>query len=241
MSNDFRYVLAMRSRVPRQQSFDDHRMRSGRGGPRPGAGRRPSGRICERKKRRERFRGGKPVHVTLRMRDGLPRLRCRRLVSELRRSFGEACERGDFRLVHYSVQQNHIHLLVEAEDQAALGRGMKSIGARVSRAVQRVFRVTGRVLAQRYHAHVLRTPNEVRRALKYVLLNIRKHWRERRGYAPPLRLDDASSSQWFDGFTCELPGARAGPREVAKPRTWLLTRGWRRHGLIDPAAIPGAR
>ena len=228
----------MQSRAPRQQSFDDHRMRSGRGGPRPGAGRKRSGRICERNERRERFRGGKPVHVTLRVRGGLPRLRSRRLVCELRRSFGEACERGEFRLVHYSVQHNHVHLLVEAEDQAALGRGMKSLGARMSRGIQRVFRVTGRVLAQRYHAHVLRTPREVRSALAYVLLNVRKHWRERRGAAPLLRLDDASSSRWFDGFTRELPGDRAGPREVARPRTWLLARGWRRHGLIDPATFP---
>ncbi|MBW2287044.1 MAG: transposase, partial [Deltaproteobacteria bacterium] len=194
----------MRSRTPKQQSFDDYRMRSGRGGPRPGAGRKPSGRICERKKRRERFQGSKPVHVTLRFREGLPRLRNRRLVGELRRSFGEACERGDFRLVHYSVQHNHVPLLVEAEDQAALGRGMKSIGARISRAIQRVFGVTGRVLAQRYHAHVLRTPREVRRALRYVLLNARKHWRERRRAVPPARLDDASSSRWFDGFTRDL-------------------------------------
>ncbi|MBW2399965.1 MAG: transposase [Deltaproteobacteria bacterium] len=231
----------MHSRAPKQQSFHDYRMRSGRGGPRLGAGRKPSGRICERKKQRECFRGGKPVHVTLRVRDGLPRLRSRRLVDELRRSFGEACERGDFRLVHYSVQHNHLHLLVEAEDQAALGRGMKSIGARISRAIQRVFGVTGRVLAQRYHAHVLRTPREVRQALRYVLLNARKHWRERRGAVPPARLDAASSSRWFDGFTRELPGDRAGPREVARPRTWLLTRSWRRHGLIDPASIPGTR
>jgi len=229
----------MRSKTPTQQSFDDHRLRSGRGG--PGAGRKRSERICERNARRERFRGGKPVHVTLRVRGGLPRLRSRRLVGELRRSFGEACERGDFRLVHYSVQCNHLHLLVEAEGQAALGRGMKSLGARVSRAIQRVFGVTGRVLARRYHAHVLRTPREVRSALAYVLLNVRKHWRVRRGAAPPLRLDEASSSRWFEGFTRELPGGRAGPREVARPRTWLLARGWRRHGLIDPAALPGAR
>ncbi len=144
------------------------------------------------------------------------------------------CERPEVRFLRST-------LLVEAEDQAALGRGMKSIGARVSRAVQRVFRVTGRVLAQRYHARVLRTPREVRMALRYVLLNVRKHWRELRGTAPPARLDEASSSRWFDGFTHGLPGCRAGPREVALPRTWLLACGWRRHGLIDPASIPGVR
>ena len=207
-------LLQVRSRTPKQQSFDDHRMRSGRGGPRAGAGRKPSGRICERKKRRERFRGSKPVHVTLRFREGLPRLRNRRLVGELRRSFGEACERGDFRLVHYSVQHNHVHLLVEAEDQAALGRGMKSIGARISRAIQRVFGVTGRVLAQRYHAHVLRTPREVRWALRYVLLNARKHWRERRRAA-----SDAPRRRLFEPMVRRLHARTPGrPRGAAGGR-----------------------
>jgi hypothetical protein len=100
------------------------------------------------------------------------------------------------------------------------------------------------VLHGRYHLRILRTPREVRRALAYVLLNARKHWRGRHGASPPERLDMASSGRWFDGWR-RVPGSRESPPglpeppEVAKPRTWLLSVGWRRHGLVDPAEVPG--
>ena len=215
-------------------------MRSGRGGPRPGAGRKPSGRRCDSKQRRERFSQCLPVHVTLRVRSGIPSLRRRKLVQALRRAFAAACERGDFRLVHHSIQRNHLHLIVEAENQDALGRGMRSLGTRVAHAVQRTFEVKGRILEGTYHAHILRTPREVWQAIRYVLLNVRKHWREFKGGAPPVRLDECSSGRWFDGWGEPLPGSRSGPREVASPGTWLLRTGWRRYGLIDPAAVPGS-
>jgi hypothetical protein len=146
--------------------------------------------------------------------------------------------------VHYSVQRNHLHLLVESAGKEALGRGMKAISARVARAAQRAFGLAGPVLHGRYHLRILRTPREVRRALAYVLLNARKHWRERYGTSPPERLDAASSGRWFDGWR-RAPSSREPPTgeleapEVAPPRTWLLTIGWRRHGLVDPAEVPG--
>lgn len=232
----------MFSRVPRrsQLTFTDHRMRTGHGGPRRGAGRKPTGRHCDPKRRRERFSGWLPVHVTIRVRDGLPNLRVESLLAQLRETFAQACSRSDFCLVHYSVQHNHLHLLVEAADQEALGRGMKSIGARVSRAIQRVFEVGGRILSGSYHAHILQSPSEVRRALAYVLLNVRKHFKQRRGFAPPVDLDRASSSRWFPGFSRKLTSKLKAPREVAVPRSWLLREGWRKTGgLIDPATVPG--
>ncbi|MBW2275510.1 MAG: transposase [Deltaproteobacteria bacterium] len=223
-----------------QQTFTDYRMRSGRGGPRPGAGRKPSGRRCDPKQRRERFSGCLPVHVTLRVRSGLPSLRRRRLVQALRKTFAAACEQGDFRLVHHSIQRHHLHLIVEADGQDALSRGMRSLGTRIALAVQRVFEVSGRILEGAYHTHILRTPREARHALRYVLLNARKHFRELRGEAPPVRMDECSSGRWFEGWKRPLPASRAGPREVGLARTWLLSTGWRRHGLIDPAAVPGS-
>jgi hypothetical protein len=139
------------------------------------------------------------------------------------------------------LHRDHVHLLVEAESRGALGRGMKSIGARLARAVNRVFRLHGAVLDGRYHLRVVRTPREVRAALAYVLLNARRHWMKRFGGRPPaVRLDEASSARWFDGWCSRAPGSelRAAP-EVARPRTWLARVGWTRHGLIDPSAIPG--
>jgi hypothetical protein len=138
------------------------------------------------------------------------------------------------------VQRNHVHLLVESAGKEALGKGMKSISARLARAVNRVFRRSGPVLHGRYHLRVLRTPREVRNALAYVLLNARKHWAERSRAALPVRLDEASSARCFDGWRRQLfaPLVREPPA-VAGPHTWLLRVGWRRHGRIDPAEVPG--
>ena len=178
-----------------------------------------------------------PLHITLRVRREIQSLRHRRFVAAFQASAREACERGEFRLCHYSIQRDHLHLVIEAVSKEALASGMKSIAARVARAVHRVFRRSGPVLFGRYHLRVLRTPREVRNALAYVLLNARKHWRQRYGVAPLVRLDVASSGAWFDGWIRpppmpETPGARA----VARPRGWLL----RLHGLVDPAEVPGS-
>jgi hypothetical protein len=133
-----------------------------------------------------------------------------------------------------------LHLVVESADKEALGRGMKSVGIRLARAVNRVFGRTGPVLFGRYHLRVLRTPREVRNALAYVLLNVRKHWRQRYGVTPPVRLDVASSGAWFDGWKHPPPiGGPIGARPVARARFWLLREGWRRRGLVDPAEVPG--
>jgi hypothetical protein len=142
--------------------------------------------------------------------------------------------------LHYSLQRDHAHLIVEASSKEALGRGMKSVAARLARAVNRAFARSGAVLDGRYHLRLLRTPREVRSALAYVLLNARRHWFKRFGLAPPVRIDEASSGRWFTGWSLQ----RAGPStqeipEVAPARTWIASTGWLRHGLIDPATVPG--
>jgi REP element-mobilizing transposase RayT len=188
--------------------------------------------------------GDCPVHVTLRVKANLPSLRDGRFVRAWRRSLAEASERGAFRVAHYSLQGDHAHLLVEAHGKQALANGMKSIGARLARAANRSFGRTGPVLDGRYHARSLRTPREVRRALAYVLLNARRHLaKARRSAMSRALVDPGSSGRWIDGWRRGSAGrgieAPAAAREVARPRTWLLATGWRRHGLVDPAELPG--
>jgi REP element-mobilizing transposase RayT len=181
--------------------------------------------------------------VTLRLLPGLPSLRTVRLVQAIEASFAKGCERGSFRLVHYSLQGNHAHLIVEAHDREALGRGMKAIGSRLARAVNRIAGRSGRVLADRYHLRLLPTPKEVRSALRYVLLNARRHAADaHKKVSKIVRLDPASSARWFDGWRRHIATAtmaRAPVVAVARARTWLLKLGWRRHGLLDPADVPG--
>jgi len=178
-------------------------------------------------------------------------LRTKPVVRAVERTFAAGAERSSFRLVQYSLQGNHAHLIVEARDHAALGRGMMALGSRLALAVNRVMgRQSGRVVAERYHARLLRSPREVHRALRYVLLNARKHVGKTAVAlrAVNLLLDPASSARWFDGWRGEVSseirrapvGLSARP-VVARARTWLLRRGWRIHGLLDPAEVPGVR
>jgi hypothetical protein len=100
---------------------------------------------------------------------------------------------------------------------------------------------------ERYHLVVLRTPTQVRNALRYVLLNARRHWAKRRGSKAlpgPVRLDPASSARWFRWWKSGSVGAEEAARAVdtpavRAPRTWLLSVGWRRLALLDPAEVPG--
>jgi hypothetical protein len=102
-----------------------------------------------------------------------------------------------------------------------------------------VFQRAGRVLADRCHVHVLRTPREVRNAIAYVLLNARRHL-AKSGRALPriVRIDPASSGRWFSGGRTGAPKCN-DPPAVSAPRTWLLSVGWRRRGLIDSYEVPG--
>jgi hypothetical protein len=185
--------------------------------------------------------------VTLRVRDDVPSLRTVKIVREIARTFATGCARPGFRLVHYSLQAKHAHLIVEAHDRDALGRGMKAIGARLARTINRVAGRRGRVLVDRYHHRVLPTPKEVRNALRYVLLNARRHAATvRKDVTKTVDLDPASSARWFDGWKPKAAltagttaAASHAPPPVARARTWLLKVGWRRHGLLDPADVPG--
>src|SRR5262249_23284883 len=147
------------------------------------------------------------------------------------------------RLVHFSIQSTHLHLIAEAEDRRELARGVKGLLVRSARALNRLWRRRGQVFADRYHEHVLRTPREVRAALAYVLLNARKHGLRIAG------IDPGTSGCWFDGWVEPRQGPESivtttdSPCEasVARARTWLLRIGWRRHGLVDPGEDPGRR
>jgi hypothetical protein len=180
------------------------------------------------------------------MRSDCPSLRTVPIVRAIEESFAEACDRPGFRLVQYALQGNHAHMIVEADDRRALGRGMKAIGARIARAVNRIAGRTGRVLADRYHVRPLSTPREVRNALRYVLLNARHHMAGRARRIAAL-FDPASSARWFDGWKSAPPAAPSAleppagrvPPSVARARTWLLSVGWRRHGLLEPTDTPG--
>jgi hypothetical protein len=164
------------------------------------------------------------------------------VVIQLERSLRDASTQR-YRVLHYSLQADHVHLVVEAADRLALSRGTQGLAIRLARAFNRAVRRRGKVWGDRFFARDLRSPREVRAGIVYVLMNHKKHT------APsgaPSALDPYSSAAWFDGWT-----ARAGPYvvrlrdklpslviPVVRPRTWLARRAWKRHGLVDAAEKP---
>ena len=197
------YVMRAR-RQPRQLSLPDRR----HGGRRPGAGRPKTGTAGVSHAARPRLASRFPVHVTLRALPHVYSLRAGRCFRPIRRAFRAARERLGVRLVEFSVQGNHIHLVCEAADAQALARALQGLQIRVAKALNRVMGTRGRVFADRYHAHILRTPTEVRRALAYVVGNLSVH-AVRRGSASSSGADPRSSA---------APGHDA----TAAPHTWLL-------------------
>jgi putative transposase len=182
---------------------------------------------------RAKHRRGNPVHVTLRA--GTRSLRSQHVARTVMGAIHDS-SRAQFRIAHYSVQDNHLHLIVEAENKRELSNGVRGLEIRIARRVNRLLFRRGRFWGDRWHGRPLTSPRQVRNALIYVLQNRKKH-----APAGPA-LDALSSAQWFNGFSRALPSEfrSVGPPGVA-PRTWLLAVGWKQRGLIDWLAEAPAR
>jgi len=211
------------------------------GGRRAGAGRKPNGDKAgvshgPRALLAARF----PAHITMKLQQGLPRLRSKREYASLRAAFAAGCDSAGFRLTHYAVLNDHLHFLVEARDRQTLTRGLQGLAIRIAKALNKLWQRRGTVFADRYHDRILKTPREVKNALVYVLANGRKHAAEGREVAVPQAIDTFTSAPWFDGFreTVTVRGIEAIPRPVTAARTWMLTIGWRRHGLLSVHDLP---
>ena len=230
--------MTMSARRPSQPRQLDLTYRSW-GGRRAGAGRKRSAQGGVPHRARPPLASRFPVHVTLRLGPALPSLRHPCCAPAVAHALRTGAARDGFRLIHFCVTSNHLHLLCEATCQRALSAGLRGFSIRLARALNARLQRRGPVLAERYHARILRTPLEVQRALLYVLNNQRRHEREKRSQLAADWADRFSSGPWFDGWRARPHNGRPPPSFMPRPHTWLLRAGWRRHGLLHLAAVPG--
>jgi putative transposase len=209
------------------------------GGERKSAGRKRQGALPRVAHRHRSLQSGRhPLHVTLRV--SSRSLRSQFVFPSIRRVFAAVNRRAPelFRIVEFSVQANHIHLLLEAANREALLSGMRSLNTRLAIHVNRALMRRGPLLADRWtrfvipeggHSHELTSPRAVRNALRYLLANHVKHGSAEVG------LDPYSSARKFTRFA-ESPGRALAPRDwmhdppTATARTWLVSVGWWQHG-----------
>jgi len=230
-----------------EMSFRTH------GGKRPGAGRKPKGpRGGARHQARPAHDARYPVHVTTRVVGSAAGLRRKDTYLALREATIVTARREDFRIVHMSIQRDHIHMIVEADSAASLSKGVRGFSISAARQINKAIsarggcRRTGRVISDRFHARPLTSPRAVRNTIAYVLLNWRRHGEDRASFTQTWKVDPFSSGALFPGWK-ELAGspffwplpATYLPLIVFRPRTWLLCSWHRFHPLISVQEVPG--
>jgi hypothetical protein len=228
-----------RSRVKANEQLELHLPTWG--GRRAGAGRKRKGeRPSVPHVARPRVHRWNPLLITIRVRDDVPDLRSPPAWTDIVQTFRELRGVTELHFVHYSFPGNHGHLVSECESREALSRGMQAFCSRLARALNERFGRTGAVFAGRYHARELTTPTEVRNALRYTLLNERKHDAENGAVLPRGSFDRRSTAAIFDGWR-EPPDTplRSADYGTSPPRTWLLQTGWKSLGLLDLDDVPG--
>jgi REP element-mobilizing transposase RayT len=229
-----------------------------RGGRREGAGRKPKGmRAGAPHKQRPQLDPRHPQHVTLRVSDAVGWLRRLDTYTAVRRALRVViAKHREFRILHFSLQNTHLHLICEASNKAALAAGLqgfqisaaKHINAAISRRRRLTERRRGEVFVDRYHAEDLGSPRQVRNALAYVINNWRRHEVDH-GPFQLLggRLDPYASGLAFTGWRERLPEVDESvpngyaPPEVSEATTWLARQGWTKAPPISVYEVPGPR
>jgi REP element-mobilizing transposase RayT len=170
------------------------------GGRRKNAGRKRCGPKMVSHRTRPDFHRRFPLHVTLRMRRDVKGMRTQQCFKAIEKAFWAGGNKFGLSLVHFAVMNDHIHMMVEAAGKESLSSGMHALNIRVARAVNRAQRRRGTVLADHYHADVLRTPSHVSKVRNYLLGNAAKHY----------------------GLMTPQPDPFTSIAALHKPQTWLL-------------------
>ncbi|HZX97512.1 MAG TPA: hypothetical protein VFE90_23550 [Myxococcales bacterium] len=157
--------------------------------------------------RRDAFASRHPVHVTMKLQPGVGYLRSHQRAKIIAEALRET---RSIRVVHYSIQGNHLHVIAEAADAATLSRGMQSLGTRLAKRLNALSGHRGGVFADRYHSRALQTPREVRNAIRYLLANYRHHAYE------------TLPRNWIDPLSSSVDAP------LNAPTLWLLRVGWTR-------------
>jgi REP element-mobilizing transposase RayT len=153
------------------------------------------------------------VHVTQKLRPGLPGLRQRAEIEVVRAALRAGNECPGFRVVAFAAMNNHLHLGIEVRSTDELSRGMQGLAIRLAKALNKLWQRRGTVFLERFHARLAEGIGAIRRVLVYVLNNARKHGVR----LPPGVPDPYSSGPWFPYWRAHPDRPRPEPPAQPSP------------------------
>ncbi len=187
------------------------------GGRRKGAGRKRTIARGVDHKKREIITSSQPVHINIKM--NIP-VKSETGLLALEKSIANS--RRYFHILHYSLQWNHIHLIIEAADNKALFSGMRSFTNTFVKVMGK-----GSIQKERYHLHPLKSMKETKNAFRYVIFNEVHHSKK-----TSMRADLFSSLHQLNiremsrQFRVEIKACK--PEKIIQldqPASWLAKQG----------------
>jgi REP element-mobilizing transposase RayT len=210
----------------------------GHGGRRKGAGRPCKKDSLHRHKSREDFNPKHPLHINIKLEKGLPTLRAKASFKLVKQAILKARQKG-LRIIHFSVQSNHLHLLIESDGKEKLAQSMQSLCTSLAKSINSRLQRKGKVFKDRYHVHILKTLREVKHAMVYIFQNFAKHTKIPNRFDPYstlicfkekvlLGLSKVNTHKLFKNESERELLKNQMQKLIDDPVTWHLNVGWKK-------------
>ena len=126
--------------------------------------------------KRFRLKKASSLHLTIKVRENKADIQSKRILKALHHAIKRARLKG-LKVVHYTLEYNHVHLLVESVDNKTLHKGMQAFGITIAKAINKIKRSKGAVYKNRYHLRLISSPRQLKNVLHYIFNNGVKHKR----------------------------------------------------------------
>jgi REP element-mobilizing transposase RayT len=119
---------------------------------------------------REDIKKPTSLHLTIKVRENKADIKNKQILKALHHSIKRARMKR-LKIVHYTLEYNHIHLLVEAEIKQLVHQGMQAFGISLAKKINTIKRLKGTVYKHRYHLRKINSPRDLKNVLHYIFNN----------------------------------------------------------------------
>lgn len=127
---------------------------------------------------RPRFNRPRSFHLTIKVKSNKADIQNKKILKALHHAIFRGRLKG-LKIVHYTLEFNHVHLLVEASCNRVMHSGMQALGISLAKAINRFKSLKGSVYKHRYHYRQISSPRDLKNVLHYIFHNGIKHKRTR--------------------------------------------------------------